>query len=174
MGLLDHLRLGKTTDKEETKHFTHDVSRSKAKEGYLICLSFVVDINTFILGRNVGISKSKKIDDLKHPNLFRYRHWNTPEDYITLVDVIKGIFGANATIFVQAKSTPVYDTLVDIMERLLTGPYPLSSKRDSFDLLPFFLQVDGPHIDKLSGAIKTIVNNELPAVFSDLTPGSAM
>ncbi|KAI8329229.1 hypothetical protein BC941DRAFT_384857 [Chlamydoabsidia padenii] len=102
-----------------------------------------------------------------------YGHWSTMVDYLTLVNVMKGIFSANATVFVQAKSTPVYGTLVDILEHLLAGPYPLSIKYESFDLLPFFLQVDGLHINRISNAIKTIVNDQLPVSFSDLTPGSA-
>lgn len=104
--------------------------------------------------------------------IYRSQHWNTLEDYSTLVAVMKGIFGANGSIFMQAKSTPVGETLVAIMEQLLDHTYPLSVKNEAFDLLPFFLQVDGHHTDRISKSIKTVLNTQFPPAFSDLDPSS--
>ncbi|CAO3576402.1 unnamed protein product [Absidia cylindrospora] len=100
------------------------------------------------------------------------RQWNTVDDYSTLVAVMKGIFGANGTIFMQAKPTPVCETFVAIMEQLLDRVYPLTDKNEAFDLLPFFLQVEGPHTDRISISIKAVINTQFPLSFSDLNPSS--
>ncbi|KAI8098597.1 uncharacterized protein BX664DRAFT_288171 [Halteromyces radiatus] len=103
-----------------------------------------------------------------------YRQWSNLENYTSLVQVMKGIFGANPAILLQARqSTSVYETLITIMEHLLDGSYSLSVKSEAFDLLPFFLQLDDPYATRISKQIRTIVNSQMPICFSGMTPGSA-
>ncbi|KAI8075324.1 hypothetical protein BC940DRAFT_249003 [Gongronella butleri] len=100
--------------------------------------------------------------------------WNCPDKYDSLVKVMQSLLVVNPELIRQAKDTPASELLADIMVQLLDHRYSLQLKADALDLLPFYLQVPGPHIQSLQHVLETMVRMQFSTDIADLTTGSAI
>ncbi|CAO3615261.1 unnamed protein product [Cunninghamella echinulata] len=94
------------------------------------------------------------------------KNWGNLENYPQLVDAMKGIFSINLNILKSSEQKSIFNTLIVTLEHLLEDNYPLSIKSNAFDLLPFYIQLQGNDLERISKAIKSTINNQFPISFS--------
>lgn len=85
---------------------------------------------------------------IKH--YYRVFEWNTPEKKLNLITCLELLFGADPGILIRAKRKRIFDFLFESFLKLLQKDNLNEVIRNALDLLPVFITLDGPYLEKVS------------------------
>ncbi|ORE12935.1 hypothetical protein BCV71DRAFT_230098, partial [Rhizopus microsporus] len=98
--------------------------------------------------------------------------WNTPEKKLNLITCLELLFGADPGILIRAKGKRIFDLLFESFLKLLQKDNSNEVIRNALDLLPVFITLDGPYLEKITDALQISVVSQFPAVSAELSVGT--